>query len=176
MDATQLRPSSPRIPLLAVLGCLLVAVPALIGVTSTSAAAATGQITGLGGKCVDVAAASSANGAAVQLYDCNGSAAQQWTVGTDGRKAITAFTFGFHHRTWVNRMPTLTTSDGIEYDKAFVVLYAYRHTYAQRHADAGVPIDVLRELMDHRKLDTTKQYYRNSRELHQTGEKSQVAS
>ena len=39
------------------------------------------------------------------------------------------------------------------------MLYAYRHTYAQRHADAGVGIDVLRELMDHRKLDTTKGYY-----------------
>ncbi|MEW2516563.1 ricin-type beta-trefoil lectin domain protein [Actinacidiphila alni] len=36
-------------------------------------------IHGYGGKCVDVAAASSANGAAVQLYDCNGTAAQQWT-------------------------------------------------------------------------------------------------
>ncbi|MEV7971395.1 site-specific integrase [Sphaerisporangium sp. NPDC088356] len=78
----------------------------------------------------------------------------------DGRKAITAFSFGFQHRSWVERMPTLTTSDGVEFDKALVVLYAYRHTYAQRHADAGVPIDVLRELMDHRKLDTTKQYYR----------------
>ena len=44
----------------------------------------TGPITGLGGKCLDVANASSANGAAVQLYDCNGSSAQQWTVGTDG--------------------------------------------------------------------------------------------
>jgi len=43
-----------------------------------------GQITGYGGKCVDVNAASSANGTAVQLYDCNGSAAQQWTVGSDG--------------------------------------------------------------------------------------------
>jgi beta-glucanase (GH16 family) len=43
----------------------------------------TGRITGYGGKCVDVAAASSANGAAVQLYDCNGSAAQNWTVGAD---------------------------------------------------------------------------------------------
>jgi glucosylceramidase len=38
-----------------------------------------GSITGLAGKCVDVAGASSANGAAVQLYDCNGSGAQQWT-------------------------------------------------------------------------------------------------
>jgi site-specific recombinase XerD len=62
----------------------------------------------------------------------------------------------------------------VEFDKALVVLYAYRHTYAQRHADAGVPIDVLRELMDHRKLDTTKQYF-NSQELHQMGESLQVA-
>ncbi|MFG1638850.1 ricin-type beta-trefoil lectin domain protein [Amycolatopsis sp. NPDC049252] len=44
----------------------------------------TGAITGLGGKCIDVAGASSTNGTAVQLYDCNGSTAQQWTVGTDG--------------------------------------------------------------------------------------------
>jgi hypothetical protein len=48
------------------------------------ASAATGTITGLAGKCLDVAAANSANGTAVQLYDCNGTAAQQWTVGSDG--------------------------------------------------------------------------------------------
>jgi beta-glucanase (GH16 family) len=47
--------------------------------TSTGAA-----IRGLAGKCVDVAGASSANGTPVQLYDCNGTAAQQWTVGSDG--------------------------------------------------------------------------------------------
>nr|WP_255638757.1 RICIN domain-containing protein [Amycolatopsis sp. DSM 110486] len=41
-------------------------------------------MTGLGGKCVDIAAANSANGTAVQLYDCNGTTAQQWTVGSDG--------------------------------------------------------------------------------------------
>ncbi|MER7205191.1 chitinase [Streptomyces sp. CB01635] len=51
---------------------------------AASASAATGTITGLAGKCLDVAGASSANGAAVQLYDCNGTAAQQWTVGSDG--------------------------------------------------------------------------------------------
>ncbi len=45
---------------------------------------ATGPVTGLGGKCLDVAAAATANGTAVQLYDCNGSAAQNWTLGTDG--------------------------------------------------------------------------------------------
>jgi len=76
-----------------------------------------------------------------------------------GAKALTAFSLSFAHRTWIARLPALTTSDGTEFDKRRVILYAYRHTYAQRHADAGVPIDVLRELMDHRKLDTTRGYY-----------------
>ncbi|MGW2049595.1 ThuA domain-containing protein [Streptomyces sp. NPDC001858] len=44
----------------------------------------TGAIHGYGGKCVDVAGANSANGTAVQLYDCNGTGAQNWTVATDG--------------------------------------------------------------------------------------------
>ena len=35
-------------------------------------------------------------------------------------------------------LPTLRTSDGAEFDKTRAVLYAYRHSYAQRHADAGV--------------------------------------
>ncbi|MFF3215782.1 lectin [Streptomyces sp. NPDC002886] len=43
-----------------------------------------GPITGTGGKCVDVAGAGTANGTPVQLYDCNGTAAQRWSVGTDG--------------------------------------------------------------------------------------------
>jgi integrase len=36
-----------------------------------------------------------------------------------------------------------------------VYAYAFRHTYAQRHADAGVPFDVLRDLMDHKHIGTT---------------------
>lgn len=44
----------------------------------------TGTIKGIGGKCVDVAGANSANGTAVQLWTCNGTNAQSWTVGTDG--------------------------------------------------------------------------------------------
>ena len=43
-----------------------------------------GQITGLAGKCVDVAGANSADGTTVQLYDCNGTAAQQWSRPGDG--------------------------------------------------------------------------------------------
>ncbi|GAA2333863.1 family 16 glycosylhydrolase [Streptomyces kunmingensis] len=54
-------------------------------VTVTTGDAPTGgAIRGLAGKCVDVAAANSANGTPVQLYDCNGTSAQNWTVGSDG--------------------------------------------------------------------------------------------
>ncbi|CAM5245855.1 hypothetical protein STENM223S_06515 [Streptomyces tendae] len=51
---------------------------------TTGDAPAGGAIRGLAGKCVDVAAANTANGTPVQLYDCNGTAAQRWTVGSDG--------------------------------------------------------------------------------------------
>ncbi|MFF7382830.1 ricin-type beta-trefoil lectin domain protein [Streptomyces griseoluteus] len=44
----------------------------------------TGAFAGLAGKCLDVAGGSGANGTAVQLYDCNGSSAQQWTLAADG--------------------------------------------------------------------------------------------
>ncbi|MER6078291.1 family 16 glycosylhydrolase [Streptomyces sp. NPDC001833] len=54
-------------------------------VSVTTSDSATGvAIKGLAGKCVDVAGANTANGTPVQLYDCNGTAAQQWTVGSDG--------------------------------------------------------------------------------------------
>ncbi|KUN02841.1 chitinase [Streptomyces yokosukanensis] len=52
--------------------------------TASPAQAATGTVTGLAGKCLDVAGADSADGTPVQLYDCNGTGAQQWTVGSDG--------------------------------------------------------------------------------------------
>ncbi|EOM74352.1 tyrosine-type recombinase/integrase [Rhodococcus rhodnii] len=54
---------------------------------------------------------------------------------------------------------TLVTEER-PFDKSKIFLYAYRHTYAQRHADAGVPVDVLRQLMDHRLMETTQAYYR----------------
>jgi beta-glucanase (GH16 family) len=45
---------------------------------------ATGQITGIGGKCVDVQYANTANGTPIQLWDCNGTGAQRWTFAGDG--------------------------------------------------------------------------------------------
>jgi beta-glucanase (GH16 family) len=55
-----------------------------VHVTTSDSGTGGHAITGIGGKCVDVAAAGTANGTAIQLYDCNGTAAQQWTVGGDG--------------------------------------------------------------------------------------------
>jgi glucosylceramidase len=43
-----------------------------------------GAITGLAGKCVDVAGANTADGTTVALWTCNGTGAQQWTRATDG--------------------------------------------------------------------------------------------
>ncbi|MBM9508174.1 chitinase [Actinacidiphila acididurans] len=55
------------------------------GSTPPPPSGATGPIhSGYANKCVDVAAASSANGTAVQLYDCNGTNAQNWTVASNG--------------------------------------------------------------------------------------------
>lgn len=41
-----------------------------------------------------------------------------------------------------------------------IVPYSFRHSYAQRHADAGVDPDTLRELMDHKSMITTTGYYK----------------
>jgi hypothetical protein len=47
-----------------------------------------GPITGIGGKCVDVNAAGTANGTAIQLWGCNGTGAQQWTVAGGTLRAL----------------------------------------------------------------------------------------
>ncbi|MEU4695218.1 ThuA domain-containing protein [Actinoplanes sp. NPDC023714] len=44
-----------------------------------SVANASGPIRGLAGKCLDVAGGSNADGTKIQLYSCNGTAAQNWT-------------------------------------------------------------------------------------------------
>ncbi|MFD0305855.1 RICIN domain-containing protein [Streptomyces sp. NPDC127119] len=55
-----------------------------VKVTTGDSSGGGSAIRGLAGKCVDVAGANPANGTPVQLYDCNGTAAQQWSVGSDG--------------------------------------------------------------------------------------------
>jgi len=66
---------------------------------------------------------------------------------------------------WVAQIGTIDSellgADGTPapFDPALITPYALRHSYAQRHADAGVPVDVLRELMDHVAVATTMGYY-----------------
>ncbi|GAB4057352.1 protein kinase domain-containing protein [Catellatospora paridis] len=43
-----------------------------------------GEITGIGGKCVDVSGAARADGTPIVIYTCNGTAAQSWTMRADG--------------------------------------------------------------------------------------------
>ena len=63
---------------------LMTAAGVLATAQAAGAADPVGPITGLAGKCADVAAAATANGTAVQLYTCNGTGAQQWTMAADG--------------------------------------------------------------------------------------------
>lgn len=78
----------------------------------------------------------------------------------DGRRPLTVPALSHAHRDWIGSLPPMLRADGTEYNKDRIIPYAYRHTYAQRHADAGVPIDVLAELLDHRNLNITRGYYR----------------
>jgi integrase len=78
----------------------------------------------------------------------------------DGRRPLSVSALSTAHREWLASLPPLLLDGGGEFDKDRAVPYSYRHTYAQRHADAGVPIDVLAELLDHRNLNVTRGYYR----------------
>ncbi|MFJ6836090.1 family 16 glycosylhydrolase [Streptomyces sp. NPDC091209] len=50
----------------------------------TAGTGTTGAIKGIGGMCLDVAGASSADETPIQLHGCNGADAQKWTLGSDG--------------------------------------------------------------------------------------------
>ncbi|MFF6888024.1 PQQ-dependent sugar dehydrogenase [Streptomyces sp. NPDC012421] len=52
--------------------------------TTAATGSGTGEVKGVGGKCLDVDNAQPAEGTKVQLWTCNGSTAQRWTTGTDG--------------------------------------------------------------------------------------------
>ncbi|WJJ14516.1 site-specific integrase (plasmid) [Prescottella equi] len=66
---------------------------------------------------------------------------------------------------WFNRIPPLLDdhldSDGgmSPFPRERLYCHAFRHSYAQRLADAGTHPDVTRELMDHKSLETTMIYY-----------------
>ncbi|MFD0635687.1 ricin-type beta-trefoil lectin domain protein [Catenulispora yoronensis] len=61
---------------------------AALPAATTPKAAASGVITGYQGLCLDDYAASNANGTKADLYTCNGTPAQQWTVAANGTLQI----------------------------------------------------------------------------------------
>ncbi|MGH9262063.1 MAG: site-specific integrase, partial [Acidimicrobiales bacterium] len=93
----------------------------------------------------------------------------------NGRRPIGANTWASELRTWADQLDLFeawldgeggvhlqrdATGEPIAFDPTRIVPYALRHTYAQRHVDAGTPVEVLKELMHHDKMDTTSGYYR----------------
>jgi glucosylceramidase len=54
------------------------------GTQSGTSPSSTGTVTGYQGLCLDVRSASSADGTPVQVYTCNGTSGQQWTVESNG--------------------------------------------------------------------------------------------
>jgi integrase len=69
-------------------------------------------------------------------------------------------------RQWVNALPRLdaperdTAGNPVPFPRDAITPYAFRHTFAQRHADAGTPVDTLKELLGHDTVRTTLGYYR----------------
>jgi integrase len=77
-----------------------------------------------------------------------------------GRLPVISPTLSYRVGKWVRSIPTLLDENGCAFPTENVYLYALRHSCAQRHADAGVPLDTLQKLMDHRTAATTQMYYR----------------
>ncbi|MFE7664727.1 tyrosine-type recombinase/integrase [Streptomyces celluloflavus] len=77
-----------------------------------------------------------------------------------GNKGIDATHFSGIHREWITALPEFHLDDGTVFDKEKIFPYAYRHSFAQRHADAGISIEVLSPLMDHDSYQSTRCYYR----------------
>jgi integrase len=85
-----------------------------------------------------------------------------------GHGHVTPACVGSAFKAWVARIERIDGEllglDGCPapFDRSLITPYALRHSYAQRHADAAVPVDVLKELMDHVSVGTTMGYYRIS--------------
>ncbi|MEV5310334.1 ricin-type beta-trefoil lectin domain protein [Streptomyces sp. NPDC052610] len=101
-----------------------------------------GAFVGLAGKCLDVAGGSAADGTPVQLHDCNGTAAQQWTVRADGSVQALG--------------KCLDVTSGSTADGAKVQLYDCNGTGAQRWSYNTATGDVVNLAAD-KCLDVTDQ-------------------
>lgn len=88
------------------------------------------------------------------------------TKNPDGTRPLAPAQLQRAMQAWVRSLPRLdgpghdTAGRPIPFPRDRVVPYAFRHTFAQRHADAGTPVDTLKELLGHKRIHTTLGYYR----------------
>ena len=82
-----------------------------------------GPIVGLGGLCLDVRHAETANGTPIQIYPCNGTGAQRWTLAGDGSIRALGKCLDDRHR---------STANGNR-----IQLYTCNQTVAQRWSAAA---------------------------------------
>lgn len=85
----------------------------------------------------------------------------------DGTRPIAPAQLQRAVKVWAEALPHLEGPGGGPdgagpFPRERVFLYAFRHTFAQRHADAGTPVDTLRDLLGHLRIQTTLGYYRVS--------------
>jgi hypothetical protein len=84
----------------------------------------------------------------------------------DGTKPVSASWLAWVMRRWVDALPRLDSPErdsrglAVPFPRERIFPYAFRHSFAQRHADAGTPVDTLRELLGHRTIRVTLGYYR----------------
>lgn len=87
------------------------------------------------------------------------------TGNQDGTKAVDTGGLSSWIASWVASIPSLVndypSNDGTvgQIDRTIIHPHAFRHSYAQRHADAGTARETLQELMDHSSSETTSSYY-----------------
>ncbi|MGH9154950.1 MAG: tyrosine-type recombinase/integrase [Acidimicrobiales bacterium] len=103
--------------------------------------------------------------ALIDLPDCAGDWLFPAAWESSGRGHLTTIRLSRALRAWVDALPELHAAhpgpDGAPapVDRSTIYAYAFRHSYAQRHADAGVGVEVLQQLMDHRSMTVTQGYY-----------------
>ena len=84
----------------------------------------------------------------------------------DGTKPFSTSWLAVTMRRWVDRLVRLDSDERdpggrpVPFPRDRVFPYAFRHTFAQRHADAGTPVDTLKALLVHDTVRSTLGYYR----------------
>lgn len=89
------------------------------------------------------------------------------TKNPDGTKPIAPAQLQGAVKRWAKALPRLDHVDErsgrtVPFPRERVVPYAFRHSFAQRHADAGTPVDTLKDLLGHQRIQTTLSYFRVS--------------